>query len=362
MIKLSSLFQLILVFWSVSLVGEVWGEVRGEHAVRSLSQNGQHYRPRPRQNGQNGNQGGNGGNNGNNGNNGNKNNNNNGQPDTSAFNIVNGRIFTPGLGIILAPQPFTPMGGDFLHIALDVSGDGKLPVPPLSTADPLTEIFNITLFLTSNTLQKNFTISNITTNTPPFANIMLQEPGQTVKHINFEWPDCLVGDGKEDIGTTARGEYNISIHQNFRLNGSEHYSIFNLPIQVTNSIPQFPGADQLLTKPPPGPLSVNGGRMNCDSISNPLMDINQLVQSVNNPPGQPFQDIAIETTAKDDKGGGGQVGGPGNANPNPNGGNIGNNPGNAEGQVGFAVKGLRASVLDAAFAAGLVILGTSVGW
>jgi len=27
---------------------------------------------------------------------------NNGQPDTSAFNIVNGRIFTPGLGIILA--------------------------------------------------------------------------------------------------------------------------------------------------------------------------------------------------------------------------------------------------------------------
>lgn len=36
-----------------------------------------------------------------NGNN-NDNNNNNGQPDTSAFNIVNGRIFTPGLGIILA--------------------------------------------------------------------------------------------------------------------------------------------------------------------------------------------------------------------------------------------------------------------
>jgi len=26
----------------------------------------------------------------------------NGQPDTSAFNIVNGRVFTPGLGIILA--------------------------------------------------------------------------------------------------------------------------------------------------------------------------------------------------------------------------------------------------------------------
>lgn len=33
--------------------------------------------------------------------------NNNGQPDTSAFNIVNGRIFTPGLGIILAVRPST---------------------------------------------------------------------------------------------------------------------------------------------------------------------------------------------------------------------------------------------------------------
>lgn len=45
----------------------------------------------------------NGNNNGNNNNNNNNDkNNNNGQPDTSAFNIVNGRIFTPGLGIILA--------------------------------------------------------------------------------------------------------------------------------------------------------------------------------------------------------------------------------------------------------------------
>jgi hypothetical protein len=34
--------------------------------------------------------------------NGNDGNNNNEQPDTSAFNIQNGRIFTPGLGILLA--------------------------------------------------------------------------------------------------------------------------------------------------------------------------------------------------------------------------------------------------------------------
>lgn len=225
------------------------------------------------------------------------------------------------------PQPFTPMGGDFLQIAIDVSGDGKLQVPPKDISDPITQVFNFTMFLTSNTLFKNFTISNITTTTPPLANIMNQEPGQTVKHINFEWPDCLVGDGKEEIGTTARGEYNISIHQNFRLNGSDFYSIFNLPISVTNSISQFPGAKQLLTNPAPGPLSANGGRMSCGMISNPMMNFTALVRSVNNPPAQPYQAIPIETAPRDD---GGQIGGPGVANGN------GRTPpgGTALGQVG----------------------------
>jgi hypothetical protein len=36
----------------------------------------------------------------------------NGQPDTSAFNIVNGRLFTPGLGIILAVRLY-----QFVHRA-----------------------------------------------------------------------------------------------------------------------------------------------------------------------------------------------------------------------------------------------------
>jgi hypothetical protein len=252
------------------------------------------------------------------------------------------------------PQPFTPMGGDFLHIAIDVSGDGKLPVPPKDISDPLTQVFNFTMFLTSNTLSKNFTISNITTTTPPLADIMNQEPGQTVKHVNFEWPDCLVGDGKEDIGTTARGEYNISIHQSFRLNGSDFYSVFNLPISVTNSIAQFPGAKQLLTKPPPGPLSANGGRMSCNMISNPMMNFTALVNSVNNPPGQPFQDIAIETTPRND---GGQIGGPGVANGN------GRPPagGTAEGQVGSGAPALSIQTLDTLLMGAAMIFTFIVG-
>ena len=44
--------------------------------------------------------------------------------------------------------------------------------------------------------------------------ILLQEPGSTVKHVDFLWPGCLVGDGS---GTgsggadgNARGSYNVS--------------------------------------------------------------------------------------------------------------------------------------------------------
>ena len=217
------------------------------------------------------------------------------------------------------------MGGDFLHIALDVSGNGVLRVPPQSTSDPMSQLYNITLFLTSNTMNRNFTISNITGQTPPFANIMQQEPGSTVKHINFEWPDCLVGDGKEAIGETARGEYNISIHQNFRLNGEDYYSIFNLPISVSNTIEMFPGAGQLLTNPPPGPLNGNGGRVACESIENEFLGIGELVASVRNPPGQPYRDLRVLTGGQQ---GGGQVGGMGNQGNSGNSGNQGNGGGN----------------------------------
>ncbi|KAF1937865.1 hypothetical protein EJ02DRAFT_355839 [Clathrospora elynae] len=294
----------------------------------------------------------------------NRNGQNNG-PDASAFTIVNGRVFTPGLGIILAPQPFTPMGGDFLHIALDVSGDGKLPVPPRSISDPLTQVFNFTLFLTSTVMQKNFTISNITTSTPPFADIMDQESGQTVKHINFEWPECLVGDGKDDEGATARGDYNISIHQNYILNGNNRYTIFNLPISVTNSISRFPGAGQLSTKPIPGPLSGNGGRMDCAAIENPLMDFQAQVNSVNNPPGQPMQSIALQTTPRSD---GGQVGGPGQDSGNGRGGNDGQGqiaPGQGgQAALGGAVKMTSGSLsmVMVGMLGAVVVLCTSVSW
>jgi hypothetical protein len=137
---------------------------------------------------------------------------------------------------------------DTLQVAIDVSGDGRLPLPPYSP-NVETGLFNITLFLTSYTTGLNLTISNGTSAgwlnnsaeppefgcnirlRPEFENagcqeIMLQESSSTVKHVNWVWPDCLVGDGganDDNCGNgggsiqnclegTARGPYNVRLH------------------------------------------------------------------------------------------------------------------------------------------------------
>ncbi|KAL2209857.1 hypothetical protein CC79DRAFT_1365274 [Sarocladium strictum] len=170
------------------------------------------------------------------------------------FTIHNGQIFTPGFTVLNSPQPETPMGGNDLHISLDVTANGKLPLADFSEDDP-SQIFNITVFLYSYRTERNFTITNGTAgaNNASLGNIMFQEPGSTVKHINWDWPDCLAGDGQPDSEDSDRGVYNISIRQNFRLNDEDHYTIFDVPISVTNRI------------------DARDNRPSCDSLDNDLL-------------------------------------------------------------------------------------------
>lgn len=178
------------------------------------------------------------------------------------FTISNGQIFTPGFAIVDAPQPGTPLGGDFLQVALDVTADGRLPLPVnLASASP-SLIHNITIFLYSYDTQHNFTISNGTEtgNGASLGPVMLQEIASTVKHVNWVWPDCLVGNGQPIALDSARGVYNISVRQSFRLNSVDHYTIFDLPISVTNEISANTST------------SFNGGvRPSCASLENPLL-------------------------------------------------------------------------------------------
>ncbi|KAG9231131.1 hypothetical protein BJ875DRAFT_129464 [Amylocarpus encephaloides] len=193
--------------------------------------------------------------------------------------IVNGQIYTPGIAIVDAPQPNTPLGGDTLHVALDVTSNGQLQLPPYPS-NPTSAIYNITIFLSSYTTGKNFTVSNGTASAGngSLGEIMQQEPGSTVKHVNWLWPDCLVGDGAPDNSNTSRGAYNISIRQNFRMNGTDMYTIFDLPIKVTNRI------------------SASITRPSCDAVNNPMIDQAALNVSANT-----FTRIAgtaIETSGK----------------------------------------------------------------
>ena len=133
---------------------------------------------------------------------------------------------------------------DTLQVALDISGDGRLPLPPYAP-NFNTGISNITIFLYSYYTGLNLTISNGTTagwrnNTseaPEFycnlttnqnfqnagcQEIVFQEGGSTVKHVNWAWPHCFVGNGgavdglcgqggtvQDCLDGTARGPYNV---------------------------------------------------------------------------------------------------------------------------------------------------------
>lgn len=99
---------------------------------------------------------------------------------------------------------------DTIEVALDVSANGKLTLPPYADDSP-SKIHNITIFLYSYDTGRNFTITNgtATANNASLGDIMLSESGSTVKHVKWTWPDCLVGNGQPTTTDSDRGVYNV---------------------------------------------------------------------------------------------------------------------------------------------------------
>lgn len=91
-----------------------------------------------------------------------------------------------------------------------MTANGELPLE-LEDDSP-SQIHSITVFLYSYDTGRNFTVTNGTAgeDDASLGNIMEQEPGSTVKHINWIWPNCLVGDGQPDGDDSDRGAYNAS--------------------------------------------------------------------------------------------------------------------------------------------------------
>ena len=178
---------------------------------------------------------------------------------------------------------------DFLQVAIDVSGDGRLPWPPSTqSANSSTLFHNITLFLTSESQSHNFTISNgtVPSNNNTYVGPVLNlEPSSTVKHVNWVWPECLVGDGSSSDGS-ARGDYNISMHQSFRWNSTDYYTVFDLPISVTNSIPK------------------SSKRVDCALLQNKLWSPSAIAASSDSLPGQPWVQGGVSTYSNSSRGSG----------------------------------------------------------
>ncbi|KAE8161375.1 hypothetical protein BDV40DRAFT_289362 [Aspergillus tamarii] len=191
-----------------------------------------------------------------------------------AFTIINGQVFTPGLAIIDSPQPYTPLGGENLQVAIDVSGNGRLTSSPSDA----TQFHAITLFLTSNELSKNFTISNGTEpKDKAYVGPVLEiNPSTNVQQVNWNWPACLVGDG--DGGSdSARGSYNISIHQSFKWDGKDYYTTSDLPVNITNAI------------------SKSDDRVDCKLLENDLLKPAEIAASNDTLPGQPWVDEGVRS-------------------------------------------------------------------
>ncbi|KAH9814426.1 hypothetical protein DFH28DRAFT_1083005 [Melampsora americana] len=103
--------------------------------------------------------------------------------DLSQSQLIDSRYYTPALLIINGPQPDQNIAADQnLQFSLEVTGDGKLP--PASTEpgnQQATTILSLSVFLINADL--NMTVfENL--------NLLEQERGSSVKHLNFQLPSC----------------------------------------------------------------------------------------------------------------------------------------------------------------------------
>ncbi|KZP31192.1 hypothetical protein FIBSPDRAFT_925905 [Athelia psychrophila] len=131
---------------------------------------------------------------------------------------VNGQLYTDGLSIVDAPAALsTYTAGGVMSIAIDVSGDGKLPMSAVTPGNnAATGYDNLNLYLVS--VQTNLNIS-VTNNT----DILTQESGSTVKHINWNVPSCI-----------TPGVYNLTVYEGSHINNQGYYTITPISLQINN--------------------------------------------------------------------------------------------------------------------------------
>ncbi|OCB86141.1 hypothetical protein A7U60_g6730 [Sanghuangporus baumii] len=166
--------------------------------------------------------------------------------------LRNGQFFTKALAISNAPFPGSPQhAGSNLVISVELSGDGKIDQSlfiPGSGAP--TRYDSLEIYLVSAQTRSNFTVSNGST-------LLTQEPGSTVKHLNWPLPSCM-----------SPGIYNLTYYESSHINNEAFFSVTPLNVTVDN-----PNKSDDLSQ--------------CESVSNPLQDQPQLDSA---PTINPYED------------------------------------------------------------------------
>lgn len=138
---------------------------------------------------------------------------------TSAQVPVNGQVFTNGLAILDSPAPQSQLhAGSNMSIAIDISGDGKLPQSASNPGSGLPTGFDtLEIYLLSYQTCLNVTVSAGT-------GLLAQEAGSTVKHLDWPIPSCI-----------PAGQYNLTLYESSHINNQPLFTVTPTPIQINNS-------------------------------------------------------------------------------------------------------------------------------
>ncbi|EIW86582.1 hypothetical protein CONPUDRAFT_161305 [Coniophora puteana RWD-64-598 SS2] len=153
-----------------------------------------------------------------------------------AQTLINGQYFTRGLAIVDCPAPNSQYhAGSTLPIAVDVSGDGALPIAAQGPGSNLpTRFQELQIYLVSYDTNLNMTITNGTS-------LLTQEVGSPVKHLNWTIPSTL-----------PSGNYNLTFYENSVISDEPFYSITPLLISITGgSSDSCPSQNPVLPAPQP---------------------------------------------------------------------------------------------------------------
>jgi len=107
-----------------------------------------------------------------------------------------------------------------MPIAIDISGDGKLPSAASLPGSGLSTNFELLeIYLVSAETKINMTVS-------AGPGLLTNESGSTVKHLNWPIPTCI-----------PAGNYNLTFYESSFVNGTGIFTITPIPIPVSNTNP-----------------------------------------------------------------------------------------------------------------------------